>query len=149
MDCGRLAILVLVSAAGAFGQIDSSSLRAKFGAPLHREVFTVRAGIEMIVDYSPTANHACPLELPGQAPMPADAPLGVGFNPTKPIDELVAQIVPLAMRGKEGNRMCSMSGLSGVCSVDYENLSIVESMNGGHRTAVVVRFKMAGCSNDR
>ena len=74
----KTGIFFLILAPVAFSQVDSSALRAKFGAPLNREVFTVRPGIEMIVDYSPTGTHACRLELPGQAPMPADWPVGVG-----------------------------------------------------------------------
>jgi hypothetical protein len=149
MRCGKLAVFFLGMVTAAFGQVDGVSLRAQFGAPLRREVFTVRPGIEMIVDYSPTGNHACRLELPGQAPMPKDAPMGVGINVMKPIDELLAEIVPLAMRGKEGGKMCASTGLNGICSLDYEHLSIVESLRGGERTAVTVRFKMAGCSGDR
>jgi hypothetical protein len=149
MDCSRLTISCFISAASAFGQMDSSSLRERFGAPLNREVFTVRAGIEMIVDYSPTSNHVCRLELPGQAPMPADAPMGVGFNIKKPIDELLAEIVPLSMRGKGGASICSYAGMSGMCSTDYEHVSVAESLNGGRRTAVIVKFKIAGCSGDR
>jgi hypothetical protein len=149
MRCGRLAIFDLIFAASAFGQMDGTTLRAKFGAPLNREVFTVRPGIEMIVDYSPTGNHVCRLELPGQAPMPADAPMGVGINIKKPIDELLAEIVPLSMRGKAGASSCMQAGMIGMCSTDYEHVSVVESLNGGQRTAVIVRFKMAGCSAER
>jgi hypothetical protein len=146
MGCGRLAIFCFVFAASVFGQMDGSSLRAKFGAPLNREVFTVRRGIEMIVDYSPTTNQVCRLELPGQAPIPVDAPMGVGINTKKPIDELLAEIVPLSMRGKEVGTFCENAGMSGMCSTGYENVLVVESLNGGHRTAVIVRFKIAGCS---
>ncbi|HTB13652.1 MAG TPA: hypothetical protein VK752_18880 [Bryobacteraceae bacterium] len=145
MGCGRLAIFCLVFAASAFGQMDGSSLRAKFGVPLNREVFTVRPRIEMIVDYSPTGNQVCRLELPGLAPMPADAAPGVGINTKKIIDEIVAEIVPPSMRGKAGASMCTSSGKNGMCSTDYENVSIAESLDGARRTAVIVRFKIAGC----
>ncbi len=129
--------------------MDRSSLRAQFGAPLHREVFTVRPGIEMIVDYSPTSNQACRLELPGLAPMPADTPQGVGINTKKLIDDLLAEVVPLSMRGKERGKMCESTGLNGICWTDYEHLSVAESMSGERRTAVIVRFKIAGCSAER
>jgi hypothetical protein len=145
----KTAIFFLILASSAFGQMDSSTLRAKFGAPLNREVFTVRAGIEMIVDYSPTGSHACRLELPGQAPMPADWPVGVGFNAKKAIDDLLAEIVPLSMRGKAGQSFCMSAGMQSMCSTDYENLSIREPSSGGGRTAVIVRFKIAGCSGER
>jgi hypothetical protein len=142
------AILALIFASTVFGQIDSSGLKAKFGSPLNREVFTVRPGIEMIVDYSPIANHACALKFPGEA-MPPDAKPGVGINPKKIIDELVAEIVPLAMRGKELGGMCEQMGLQGMCSKDYEHVMVMESMTGNQRTAVVVRFKTADCAGER
>ncbi len=146
MDCRKFAIFFLVVASSAFGQMDASSLRAKFGAPLNREFFTVRPGIQMIVDYSPTSTSVCRLELPGQAPIPADAPMGVGINTKKIMDELLVEIVPPSMRGKAGaGNFCAAAGRAGMCSTDYEHVSIVESLDGGNRTAVVVRFKIAGC----
>lgn len=148
MDCRRLGIFVLACGSSAFGQIDSATLRAKFGTPLTREVFTVRQGIEMTVDYSATGNHACRIELPGVAPVPANAPPGLAFYTQTAIDELVAGIVPLSMRGKAGGKFCNGSGRAMTCADDYENVSITESLDGGHRTAVIVKFKIAGCSND-
>ncbi len=145
----RCAIFFLSFASIAFGQMDGSSLRAKFGAPLNREVFTVRPAIEMVVDYSPTGNHVCRLELPGEAPMPADTPAGVGVNTKKLIDDLLLEIVPVSMRGKGGGKMCESMGRMGMCSADYEHLSILESLDGGNRKSVIVRFKIAGCSGDR
>jgi len=139
----RCAIFFLGFASIGLGQMDGSLLRAKFGAPLNREVFTVRPGIEMVVDYSPTGNHACRLELPGLAPA------GVGVNTKKLIDDLLLEIVPLSMRGKEGGKMCESMGRMGMCSADYEHLSILESLDGGDRKSVVVKFKIAGCSGDR
>src|ERR1700722_17935104 len=112
----RCAIFFLGFASIGLGQMDGSLLRAKFGAPLNREVFTVRPGIEMVVDYSPTGNHVCRMELPGEAPMPADTPPGVGVNTKKLIDDLLLEIVPVSMRGKEGGKMCQSAGRMGMCS---------------------------------
>jgi hypothetical protein len=144
----KTAMFFLILASNAFGQMDSSALRAKFGAPLNREIFTVRPGIEMTVDYSPTSTHACRLELPGEAPMPADWPVGVGFDAKKAIDELLVEIVPLSMRGKSGQSFCMSAGMQSMCSTEYENLSIRE-LSGARRTAVIVKFKIAGCSGER
>ena len=147
MDCRRFAIFLLACASCAFGQIDSSTLRAKFGTPITREVFTIR-GIEMTVDYSPTGNLACRIEFPGLAPVPADAPPGLALYTQKTIDDLVAGVVPLSMRGKDGGKFCNGTGRAMMCSANYENVSITESLDGGRRTAVVVKFKIAGCTND-
>jgi hypothetical protein len=146
---GIVAIFGLIFASSAFAQIDSAGLRAKYGAPLNRETFTVRPGIEVVVDYSPTANHACRLELPGEAPVPQDAAPGFRINTKKPIDEVLAELVPLAMRGKELGRMCQSAGRISMCSVDYELVSIVEPAEGGRRTAVLVKFKSADCTGGR
>jgi hypothetical protein len=138
------ALFILLAASAAFGQIDSSGLRAKFGEPLNRETFMVRPGVLMIVDYSPTANHACRLELPGQA-MPTDAPLGVAINPKKIIDDILAEIVPLSMRGKELGGMSQQMSLQGISTIDYENVSIAGPFTGNRRTALIVRFKTPDC----
>jgi hypothetical protein len=140
-----IAIVGLIFTSLMFAQVDSSALRAKFGTPLNRETFTVRPGIEMIVDYSPTSTHACQLQFPGQAPFPPDAAPGVGFNLKKLMDDVVDEIVPVAMRGKELGRLCESAGLSGMCSKDYEHLTIIEPMTGDRRTAVIVRFNTADC----
>jgi len=138
--------ICLIFISPVFAQVDAFALRAKFGAPLSRETFTVRPGIEMIVDYSPTSNHACRLEFPGHAPVPRDVPAGVGTNSKKLIDDVVEEIVPLSMRGKELGGMCQSMGISGICSKDYEYVSISEPSNGAGRTAVIVRFKTADCN---
>jgi hypothetical protein len=142
---GIVVIFGLIFTSSMFGQIDASALRAKYGAPLSRETFTVRPGIEMVVDYSPTANHACRLELPGQAPMPQDARPGVGIDIKRPIDALIEEIVPPSMPGKELRRMCSSAGAISMCWTDYERLSIIETFEVGRRTSVIVKFKTADC----
>lgn len=78
--------------------------------------------------------------------MPADAPLGVAIDPKNLMDELLLEVVPRALRGKEKNRMCQASGMSSMCSTDYDNLTIIEPMTDGRRSAVIVKFKTAGCS---
>jgi len=47
----RLALGCLLLALPALAQLDSSTLRAKFGAPLNRETFQYRAGLDLAVDY--------------------------------------------------------------------------------------------------
>jgi len=101
----------------------------------------------MIVDYSPTANHACRLEFPGQAPFPKDVGLGVGVNLKKLLDDIVAEIVPPAMRGKELGKMMQSSGLSSLQTTTYEHLTISEPMTGNNRTAVIVIFQNPDCGS--
>jgi hypothetical protein len=145
-------VLFLIFASTVFGQIDSFALRAKFGAPLNRETFTVRPGTDMTVDYSPTSSHTCRLEFPGAAPLPRDVAPGVGVNLQqlqKLMDEVVEAVVPQSMRGKELQGMCEIAGTMSMCSKNYEHVAIRESFNARGRTAVVVTFKAADCSGDR
>jgi len=100
----------------------------------------------MIVDYSPTANHACRLEFPGQAPFPKDVGPGVGVNLTKLMDDIVAEIVPASMRGKEGGKMAQVSGTVSLQTTTYEHLTISEPMTGNNRTAVIVTFHNPDCA---
>jgi hypothetical protein len=48
----RILAAFLCITASAFAQIDGTSLRAKYGPPLSREIFTVLTGVEMVVDYA-------------------------------------------------------------------------------------------------
>jgi hypothetical protein len=138
-------IVIFGLASSLYGQLSSSELRAKFGPPLNRETFTVRPGVQMIVDYSPTANHACRLEFPGEAPFPKDVGPGVGVNLKKLMDDIVAEIVPPAMRGKETGKMVQMAGLASVQTTTFEHLTISEPMTGNSRTAVIVTFQSPDC----
>src|ERR1035437_2617993 len=118
----------------AFAQIDgtkfASDLRTKYGPPLTRETFTVRSGIEMVVDYAANG-HVCRIQLP---------PVGPGRDPgvssPQAIDEFISELVPLAMRGKELRRWASISGLYSVLTVEYENIAIGEMSQGQKRTGV-------------
>jgi hypothetical protein len=127
----------------AFAQIDgtkfASDLRTKYGPPLTRETFTVRSGIEMIVDYAANG-HVCRIQLP---------PVGPGRDPgvssPQAIDELISELVPLTMRGKELRRMMSTAGRFSVLMVEYENVTVAEGLEGQRRTEVTVTFTKEAC----
>ena len=55
--------IVFIAASPAFAQIDTFSLRSKYGVPLDRETFAVRQRIEMVVDYGPS-KQVCRIQLP-------------------------------------------------------------------------------------
>lgn len=129
-------VCLLVSLFGftlsAFAQIDgtkfASDLRTKFGPPLARETFTVRTGIEMVVDYAANG-HVCRIHLPPIAPGRES-----GVSSPQAIDEFISELIPLAMRGKELKRAASISGLNSVSIVEYENIGIAETSHGQRRT---------------
>ena len=127
----------------AFAQIDgsrfSSDLRAKYGPPLARETFIARPGIEMIVDYAANGN-VCRIQLP-----PAGPGREPGVEAVQVVDDFLAELVPLAMRGRELRRLYIAIGAPSMSSVEYENVTISESLQDRRRTRVTVTFKNEEC----
>jgi len=56
-------LILFVVCCSAFGQMDTSTLRAKYGEPLARETFQVRPNIEAVVSYG-TGHQVCKIDLP-------------------------------------------------------------------------------------
>jgi len=114
----------------ALAQLDSTALRAKFGAPLNRETFHVRTGLDITVDYGAN-QQVCSIEIP--------------VLPTQnDTDRFLADLVPGSMRGKELSRMAEQVGLPWISIIEYERVTISES--GSHtRGPTTVRFKTEGC----
>ncbi len=142
----RLLATLIGFAVSAFGQIDgakfASDLRMKFGPALARQTFTVRPGIEMIVDFAANG-HVCRIQLPPVAPesrRPA-------VSSPQAIDEFVSELVPLSIRGSELRRWASISGLNSVSMVEYGNITIAEASQGQTRTGVTVTFTGEACQD--
>ena len=130
--------IVLLAATSAFGQIDESSLRAKYGAPLDRETFMVRPGIEMLVDYGPS-RQVCRIQLPSGIRIVGSVPPGEFTK--QQIDEVLGDVVPPSIRGKQLNSYLMATGAASAFSlVEYENVSIGEV---GQR--ITVTFKDSAC----
>jgi hypothetical protein len=130
-------------AMSAFAQFDgaafASDLRTKYGPPLAGEIFTVRPGLEMTVNYAANG-HVCRIGLPPAAPG-AD-PRIIGPHA---IDEFVSSLVPMAMRGKELGRSAQAVGAPSMTMVEYENVTIAELFQAGSRTGVTVTFTKETC----
>jgi hypothetical protein len=128
----------LFAATSAFGQMDESSLRAKYGAPLDRETFMVRPGIEMVVDYGPS-RQVCRIQLPSGMKIVGSVPSG--WFTKQQIDEVLGEVVPPSIRGKQLNGFMMATGAGSALSlVEYENVSIGEV---GPR--ITVTFKDSTC----
>src|ERR1700722_15581188 len=138
-----VAVCVAVFAVSAFAQFDGAAfandLRTKYGPPLAREIFTVRPGLEMTVNYA-ASGHVCRIELPPVAPG-AD-PRIIGPHA---IDEFVSLLVPMAIRGKELRRSAQAFGAPSVTMVEYENVTIGELFQAERRTGVTVTFTKETC----
>jgi hypothetical protein len=137
----RLGVLLL-AATSAFGQIDASSLRSKYGQPLDRETFTVRPGIEMVVDYG-SGRQVCQIQLPSGEHMVGSVPAGVVTK--EQVDEVLNEVVPLSVRGKEINRGLIYTGAPMFSFADYEHVSIGELKVNGTGKGITVTFKDPAC----
>jgi hypothetical protein len=128
----------------AFAQSDpaafATNLRAQYGPPLHRETFRIPAG-EMLVDYG-LNGHVCRIQLPPTAPEE-------GTNVISPtaLDNFLLKLVPMSMRGKEVRRMLIATGLPMMQTIEYENVTISEALQGSVRTSVTVAFKNESCAD--
>jgi hypothetical protein len=138
LDLRLLAASLWISAS-SFAQIDGGTLRTKYGTPLARETFNVMTGVEMVVDYAANG-HVCRIQLPPVAP---------GRDPristTQAIDEFIAGLVPMTMRGKELNRMVFTSGPNNVSMIKYENVMISEVLQDIRRTGLTITFTKEVC----
>jgi hypothetical protein len=145
MTARLLAICVFGFAWSAFAQIDgarfASDLRARYGPPLARETFVARPGIEMIVDYA-TNGHVCRVQFPPVGPGRES-----GVKTGQAVDDFLAELVPLAMRGKELRRLHTFMGAISMSSVEYENVTISESLQGQRRTGMTVTFRDEECQD--
>lgn len=138
-------VLLVMAALPAFGQLDAYTLHSRYGAPLDRETFTVRPGIEMVVDYGPSTQ-VCRIQLPSGMQFVGAVPEGAVTK--KQIDEVLNEVIPLSIRGKELNRMWSATGAFAVSSViEYEHVTIAELQVGGVGRGITVTFKDDGCQH--
>ena len=143
----RLSLRLLAAFVGfalsAFAQIDGAGLardlRAKYGPPLARETFTVWPGIEMVVDYAANG-HVCRIQLPPTAP---DREPGV--RTPQAVDDFLAELLPMQMRGKELGRMMDAHGAFSVSRVEFENVVIAETIVARKRTGVIVTLTKEEC----
>src|SRR5260370_25110673 len=130
-------VAFLVAASLAFAQIDTFSLRSKYGAPLDRETFTVRPGIEMVVNYGP-GKQVCRIQLPSGMRIVGTVPAGVVTK--QQIDEVLEEVVPPSSRGKEVGRAGAALGAPMLSTPDYEHVTIGERRHTGSPNGITVTF---------
>ncbi len=139
----RLLATFIAFSVSAFAQADwagfAAGLRSKYGPPLLRETFTVKPGLDMVVDYAANGN-VCRIQLP---PIGPDNQPGVQSG--QAIDNFLAELLPLPMRGKEQRRSMMQAGLLSVSMIEYENVAIAENFQGTSRTGVTVTFTKEQC----
>jgi hypothetical protein len=127
----RLAVGCLLLALPALAQLDSSALRAKFGTPTVREIFHLRPGYDLSVDYG--AKGQCALYMPPS----------ITRGET---ERFLGELIPDSIRGKLGlSRTASSSQENQVYQRDYEHVTI--AIHGGSQgdDGVSVFFNSEGC----
>jgi len=137
----HVCVLIVCSSAPA-QQINSSTLRLKYGQPLDRETFTVRPEVEIRVDYGP-AKQACAILLPsGMAGVGTPSPDVITRDQMK---EIWDDLVPAAVRGQEIKRGVIEVGILKTVYTEYEFVNIDEHFKSGMGTGIVVVFKDSAC----
>ena len=114
--------------------LDSATLRLKYGEPLARETFQVRPGLEMIVSYGPD-RRVCRIELPSTVTR-------------LQADEVIDELIPPSVRGKETGRNLWIFGGYSMSSILYEHITIsgpLESDQSSSAPSVTITFKRADC----
>jgi hypothetical protein len=112
--------LAMGCAVPAFAQLDSSALRAKFGAPINRETFHMPEGFDLVVDYN-AVRQVCKIEAPA--------------------------LIPASMGVEERTQGTTVVGRVSVTFSDYGPVSISEmQVDGEHgKGTLTLRFKAIAC----
>ena len=116
------AVALLFSTSSAFAQIDASALRSKYGAPVDRETFTVRPGIEMVVDYGPN-KQICRIHLPPVMQREVNGTWEP--RPLKQqIDEVLGEVAPPSMRGTEIDWTMTATPKTSISFGEFQHVTI-------------------------
>ena len=139
----NLLLCLLALALSVSAQLDVAQSRAKFGAPLSREVFRVPPGFDLVVDYG-AGNQICKLQVP--ALMPTDTTKVQNTDDMKQeMRAFLAELVPNSTRGKELQQFQGQTGaFSARGGYEYDHVRIVETYSGSNDT-ITAWFKNAAC----
>jgi hypothetical protein len=138
----RLALGCLLLALPGLAQLDSAALRAKYGAPLHRETFHLPRGFDLIVDYG-ADNNVCKLEVPAEMPIPEG--VSGAYDAKQDMQAFLLNLVPASMRGKEVTRGLHVIGGFSVSHIIYEHVTILTSKATGRDESITVQFNNTKC----
>lgn len=145
---GLMAICCLGFTLPAAAQLDSSALRAKLGAPLNRETFHLPAGFDLIVDYA-AGQQVCRLTVPALMPTDENEKVSNSTVMNQKMHDFLADLVPLAARGKEVGRHLMMMGTISVSAIEYEHVGIHETQHADQPfssdNTITVTFKDNPC----
>jgi hypothetical protein len=138
----RLLFCLASACSLALAQMDTYKLRDRYGPPLDRETFTVRPGIEMVVDYG-SGRQVCRIQLPSGTKYGGTVPVEAVTK--EKVDAVLEEVVPPSIRGKELGRGIEAFGVPMLSFTEYEHVTISEMKNGDIGTGITVTFKDAAC----
>jgi hypothetical protein len=128
---------VLALSFPATAQLDSGKLRAKFGAPLHRETFRMPAGFDLVVDYGGSGS-VCKVQTP--AMMPSTERVSNTDVMRQRMLDFLSELIPPAMRGTELRKNMAQMGINSILMIEYEQVVLTAS-----QYTVSVTFKNSEC----
>jgi hypothetical protein len=115
---------LLVAVGSAFLPQSSQELHSRYGEP-DRERFAARPGISLTVEYG--SDHlACVALIEPPQPLTYTEEQ-VPLMPSESVSEVLEEVAPIAMRGKEVFAAVHVSGCNQAHITDYENVSIMRS----------------------
>jgi hypothetical protein len=134
----------------AVAQLDSSALRARYGSPLHREIFRIPAGFDLIADYG-AGELVCKLEVPALMPT-HENPQNADVMRQR-MRDFLAELVPASMRGIEVSRGMLALGALSLSFINYDRVTVTESFHGNGafdgRDTITITFKGVDCEQPR
>ena len=115
---------LLVAVGSVFAAQSSQDFHSRFGEP-DRERFAARPGISLAVEYGSDHLACYALIEPPQPLIYTEE--NVPLMSSEGVSEVLEEVAPIAMRGKEINAVFHVSGCNQVHITDYENVSIMRS----------------------
>jgi len=114
----------LILTAGLFVSQSSQDFRSRYGEP-NRERFAARPGISLTVEYG--ADHlACHALIDPPQPLTYSEE-NVPLMSSEGVSQVLEEVAPAAMRGKEISTALTRSGCNQFRITDYENVAIMRS----------------------
>jgi hypothetical protein len=118
--------VMLLLVAPALSAQTTTDLKNKFGPPDKRGYYLVRKGIRLKVSTEKEKVREMVIE-----PDEAKSQVGAGsFIPAPTINEIIAELAPVSLRGEHVRSIVFNAGLSSVAAEEYEHVVISTSSTG-------------------
>jgi hypothetical protein len=120
-----IAVFLLAAAASLTWSPSSADLHSRYGEP-NMERFMARPRISLMVEYG--SDHlACVARLEPPQSLVVNQDLQAPLMPSEAVSEVIEEIAPAKIRGKQINVATTQSGCNVVAITDYEDLWIMRA----------------------